>query len=120
MRKNLHVFSERLLRFIDAKFPTKTSFAEDVGVSPQSLNNSYLKSTPFPGSLFFHNLAILGCDLNWLMTGFGLPPDPSIEEMTQWIKYCEAQANAWKERRKTEVEAMEEILRNVRDADDDT
>jgi hypothetical protein len=119
-QKNLHVFSDRLLRFIDATFPTKTAFAEEAGISPQSLNNSYLKATPFPGSMFFHNLALLGCDLNWLMTGHGLPPDPTVEEMTKWIKYCEAQAEAWKKRRKTEVDALEEILRNIRDDEIDS
>ncbi len=116
-KKNLHVYSERLLRFIDARFQTKTAFAEDAGITPQSLNTTYLQTKPFPGSMFFHNLALLGCDLNWLMTGFGLPPDPTVDEMTKWIKYCETQANTWKDRLKIEVEALEEILRNIREAE---
>ncbi|MCZ7556805.1 MAG: hypothetical protein M5R41_10440 [Bacteroidia bacterium] len=114
MPKNIHVFSQRLLRFIESKYPSKVAFVEDVGISSQSLHTTYLKETPFPGSMFFHDLALLGCDLNWLMTGAGLPPDPSIEEMARWLGYCEGQVKTWTERLDLELAALDEIRANIR------
>jgi len=107
MSKKLHPYSERLKRFIDETFPSQRAFAEDMGLSPQTINQSYLKDTPFPGAEFMHKLRLYGCDLNWLIIGSGLPPNPNKEEMELWVEYCSKQAVLWKERIDLELKFVE-------------
>jgi hypothetical protein len=71
---------------------------------PQTLNTGYLKTAPFPGSLFFLKLIMIGCDVHWLLTGSGRAPDPmTAEEMTEWIDRCRREVEYWEKRRDLEL-----------------
>lgn len=98
MAKKLHLYSQRLKRFVDFKWGSQRRFAEDMRLSPQTINQSYFKETPFPGSELMAMLLMHGCDLNWLLGGIGLPPDPDRNEMKAWVEFCAKQAELWQKR----------------------
>jgi transcriptional regulator with XRE-family HTH domain len=105
--------AKRLRRFGKSNSVTMKNFAEELGMSPSSLNSGYLSGRSIPGGEILIKLALMGCDLHWLLLGFGLPPEPTTEELEEHIEYLERRLSALKTRRDLEIAAREEIRRNM-------
>jgi len=60
--------SARLREFGEKKFSSMTEFSSALNMMPQTLN-SYLSGASGIGSKMQEKLRILGCDIEWLMTG---------------------------------------------------
>ena len=110
MKKNI---AERLKRFADSKAPSYAAFARDIGMHPSSFHSTYLKGRSIPGGELLIKLALLGCDLNWLLLGVGSPPDPEEEELREYIALLEKQLRNQQKKLELLVAAREEIMRNM-------
>lgn len=105
--------AERLKRFSDSKAPSYAAFARDIGMHPSSFHSTYLKGRSIPGGELLIKLALMGCDLNWLLLGIGLPPDPEEDELAMYIGYLEKQLDLQRKKLELIVAAKEEIKRNA-------
>jgi SOS-response transcriptional repressor LexA len=65
---------ERLRQFGEQRYPTLVDFAEALGISSESLHQ-YLAGKSKPGNKLQTRLRSVGCDIEWLMTGSGEPPE---------------------------------------------
>ena len=59
----------RLREFGQGRYPSMSAFAEALGVSPSQINN-YLSGRRTPGNKMQSRLRDLGCNIEWLMTGY--------------------------------------------------
>lgn len=66
----------RLRKFLLEKFGKLTIGAENIGMSPQSLQK-YLKGEFIPGGEIISKLSELGCDIEWLLLRKENPSDNS-------------------------------------------
>lgn len=58
----------RLRLAIAARWPSMRAFAREAGIPYRSLQN-YLRGEQLPGSEALARCALLGIDVNWLLTG---------------------------------------------------
>jgi hypothetical protein len=97
---------------------TQHTFAEELGITPQTFGKTYLRSTPLPGAEFFLRLIMLGINVEWLLTGVGRAPDPTDEEAIEWIRRCRAEADLREkemEIKKLMVEAFQRSAERIND-----
>ena len=83
--------ASRLRRFGTGKFGKMAGFASALGITPQALHSTYLTGRSLPGGEMSLKLLIFGVDLNWLFSGHGRPPDPSPEEVDEYLKNLKEQ-----------------------------
>lgn len=59
----------RLRQFIKQNFSSISEFAAKIEVQPSSFQSTYLKGRSAPGAELLAKLSLLGCDIEWLLTG---------------------------------------------------
>jgi transcriptional regulator with XRE-family HTH domain len=59
---------KRLKKFAETNFNSYTDFSKELGISRENLYR-YFNDTVSPGSEILQKLALLGCDINWLLLG---------------------------------------------------
>lgn len=105
--------AERLRRFGKTRFDTMSNFARVLKMTPQALGSTYLNARSLPGGELLVKLAMLNCDLNWLLTGIGKPPDTDVRrEVESWIDYCRGEVVYWERTLTLEDEATRAIAEN--------
>jgi hypothetical protein len=85
----------RMRRFALSKYGSLRQFAADLEMSASSLNTSYLSGRSMPGGKVLRRLILMGCDINWLLSGLGRAPKPTLQEMIKWRDYCKQQYEYW-------------------------
>ncbi|GMU86289.1 MAG: hypothetical protein AMXMBFR48_15310 [Ignavibacteriales bacterium] len=72
----------RLKEFGKEKFGQLKVFAENLGISQQSLTSAYLSGRSLPGAELLLKLVNMGCDITWLLTGQERtsPPAPLLDK----------------------------------------
>ena len=105
--------AERLREFGLWRFDSISALAQALELHPASLHSHYLKGKSFPGGEILLKLHALGCDITWLLTGEGLPPEPTDQQVDQWIEACHARAKALKEWNELMRKAEDELVRNM-------
>lgn len=98
---------QRLKRFALSYFDSISAFARAIDLQPNSLHSNYLGGRHFPGAELLIKLHYMGCDVTWLLTGEGLPPSPSKEELDLWYAACKASYDREAERLEVERKFLE-------------
>ena len=70
--EDLSTISARLKHFAKAEYGSVTGLCEKMGRHGSALSR-YINGDSVPGSKLQHQLRELGCDIEWLMTGNGIP-----------------------------------------------
>lgn len=104
----------RLKEFAGARFGSFAQFARELGIHPAGLHSNYFSGKHYPGAEVLIKLHNLGCDLGWLLTGYGLPPDPTDEQADRWLENCRAKVDSIRKLHELERLAAEEITSNMR------
>ncbi len=104
------IIIDRLKRFARSQWPTMKVFAESLQISPGSLSSSLFSGRSLPSAEMLFKCSIFGLDINWLLTGRGRAPDPTVAEMKDWIQQCEGWIKEYSRYVKTEEDAYAEIL----------
>ncbi len=59
---------KRLKEFAESNFKSLTEFSKELGIGRENLYR-YFNDTVSPGSEILQKLAVMGCDINWLLLG---------------------------------------------------
>lgn len=84
------VVGERLKIFANYRFDSVSGLARALDMHPNSFHSGYIGGRHYPGGEMLIKLFYAGCDIAWLLTGEGLPPDPDEEELKRWFSMCKA------------------------------
>lgn len=77
-------------QFALSYFDSISAFARAIDLQPNSLHSNYFAGRHFPGAEMLIKLHLMGCDVTWLLTGEGLPPEPDKDELDRWYAVCKA------------------------------
>lgn len=105
---------KRLKEFAVKMFESGSGLARALDMHPSSLHSAYFQGRNFPGGEILIKLHFLGCDIAWLLTGEGLPPDPTDEQADKWLENCRAKVESIRTLHELERLAAEEYIRNMK------
>ena len=104
----------RLKQFADARYGSYAEFARDIGMHPSGLHSNYFSGKHYPGAEILIKLHFFGCDVAWLLTGDGLGPEATDEEIDAWYEKCTRRHDGMKSRNKLDRDAEAEIVESMR------
>ncbi len=84
---DIGVFAKKLRIWIDFKYGSIQSFANEVGLKYATVHH-YLSGRSEPGLEFLFKIKERGCDLDWLLTDDDRPP-PNTTDKAQQLKDLE-------------------------------
>jgi transcriptional regulator with XRE-family HTH domain len=91
MEINKAEVANRLKQWAAAHYKMYKDMADDLDMTPQALQSSYLNGRSLPGAEILIKLQNLGLDITWLLTGKTLK-----ETLNKRITDLEGERNYWK------------------------
>jgi len=113
MEKKFSDVAARLRRCIYAGHTNAAGFASDIGISEITLHSAYLSGRSMPGGDLLRRMALIGVNVHWLLTGEGLPPEPTEPEVQTHVAELRAKLEYWERWLRIYAGARREIAERV-------
>jgi hypothetical protein len=115
MEKKYRLEADRLRRFIYSQYKTVDDCASDIGVSGDSLRSAYLSGKSIMGGEMLRRFYLHGgLDPKYYLSGAGIPPKPTNEEIEEWIEQLNRELKFYTDLLDKRVKALDEIDRNMK------